>query len=278
MPPEPVFTIKDVYKIFYTPDRRDQRSTFAVRGVSLDIYPGTFVTFVGPSGCGKSTLLNMMSGLTFPSDGQILFRGQPIRKTNYQIGYITQHDNLLPWRTLLGNVQLALEYRGVPKPEREERARALINKVGLSGFESYYPRELSGGMRQRANLIRTLVYDPEVILMDEPFGALDAQTRLVLQDELLKLWSGSGKTIVFVTHDLVESIALSDQIVVFTQSPGEIKAIYDVPLKRPRDVFHIHKSEGFTETYDRVWVDLQQVLARAGLVKTGDGAAVQKGG
>jgi NitT/TauT family transport system ATP-binding protein len=165
--------------------------------------------------------LNLIVGLRQPSSGRIVFRNRPVTGINPEIGYVTQKDNLLPWRTLADNVELALEIRGIERAARRRRAHELIERVGLSGFEDHYPHELSGGMRQRANIIRTLIYDPELILMDEPFGPLDAQTRIVLQDQLLRLWSSTNKTIIFITHDLVEAITLADRVVVMTSRPGK---------------------------------------------------------
>jgi NitT/TauT family transport system ATP-binding protein len=241
------------------------RREFDVRGnnvlaldtLSLGLDQGEFVTVVGPSGCGKSTLLNLVVGLLPPSAGQILFRGRAVNGINPEIGYVTQKDNLLPWRTLIENVELALEIRGTAKDERRRRAEKLIAQVGLTGFEEHYPHELSGGMRQRANIIRTLIYDPELILMDEPFGPLDAQTRIVLQDQLLKLWLGSRKTILFITHDLVEAITLADRVIVMTSRPGRVKHIAAVPIPRPRDVYQIHTSPEFREVYDTLWRELR---------------------
>lgn len=171
---------------------------------------------------------------------------------NPEIGYVTQKDNLWPWRTLKNNVVFALEVRGVSKEEREERAERFIQKVGLAGFEEHYPHELSGGMRQRGNIIRTLIYDPVVILMDEPFGPLDAQTRMVLQNDLLRIWEENKKTIIFVTHDLVEAIALSDRVIIMTRRPGTVRDVIDVRIPRPRNVFAIHTAPGFKETYEKV--------------------------
>ncbi|MBI3998250.1 MAG: ABC transporter ATP-binding protein [Armatimonadetes bacterium] len=253
--------IRDVFKVFVARGDRHQRRAFlALRDVSLTIPSGRFVSFVGPSGCGKSTLLNMMAGLVRPTDGEVQYKGLSVDGINTDVGYITQDDNLLPWRTLQENVEVALEFRGVPADQRRERAARYIAMVGLSGFEHHYPHELSGGMRKRTALIRTLIYEPSVVLMDEPFGPLDAQTRVILQDELLRLWEGSGKTIVFVTHDLVEAIALSDEIALFSRAPGTIKRVYQVPLGRPRDVFHIHADPGFPEFYDRLWRDLKEEI------------------
>jgi NitT/TauT family transport system ATP-binding protein len=235
----------------------------AMDNVSLDIQEGEFVTIVGPSGCGKSTLLNILVGLFPPSTGEIRFEGTPVRGLNPEIGYVTQQDNLLPWRTLRRNVLLPIEFReGSISREAEERASALIRKVGLASFDHHYPHELSGGMRQRANIIRTLVYNPRVILMDEPFGPLDAQTRLTLQNQLLQLWAEERKTIVFITHDLTEAIALADRVVVMTGRPGTVKSITPIRIPRPRDVYHIHRSEAYREVYDKLWEELRTEVAK----------------
>ena len=229
----------------------------ALESIDLDVAESEFVTIVGPSGCGKSTMLNLIVGLLRSSSGRITFRGEPIDGICTKIGYVTQKDNLLPWRTLIQNVELSLEIRGVEKTERRRRAEDLIHRVGLGGFEEHYPHELSGGMRQRANIIRTLIYDPELILMDEPFGPLDAQTRIVLQDQLLKLWAATRKTIVFITHDLIEAITLADRVVLMSSRPGRIKSIENVSIPRPRDVFKIHESPEFRAVYERLWQQLR---------------------
>ncbi|MBI2369432.1 MAG: ABC transporter ATP-binding protein [Deltaproteobacteria bacterium] len=209
----PVIDIDHVYKLYTTRAPGGAGTLLALRDITLDVADGEFVTLVGPSGCGKSTLLHMVAGLHPATAGAIRYKGREVTQVNTGIGYITQGDNLLPWRTLQGNVELAMEFKGLPPAERRERAREYIHLVGLDGFEEFYPHELSGGMRKRAGIIRTLAWDPPAILMDEPFGPLDAQTRTILQDELLKLWARTQRTTLFVTHDLVESIALSDRIV-----------------------------------------------------------------
>ena len=233
------------------------KKVLALDSVDLTIAEGEFVTVVGPSGCGKSTLLNLIVGLMRSSMGRIVFRGQPIDGISTKIGYVTQKDNLLPWRTLIENVEIALEIRAIEKSARRTQAQDLIDQVGLGGFEDHYPHELSGGMRQRANIIRTLIYDPEVILMDEPFGPLDAQTRIVLQDQLLKLWYASKKTIVFITHDLIEAITLADRVVLMSARPGRIKSIEEIAIPRPRDVFKIHEDAQFRSAYERLWQQLR---------------------
>lgn len=230
----------------------------AIDGITLDVAAGEFVTMVGPSGCGKSTILNIVSGLMPPTVGSITVDGHLSSGVTRDIGYVTQQANLMPWRTLVDNVAFPLEVAGVGKAERLGRARDLIQLVGLAGFEQAYPDQLSGGMRQRANIIRTMIYEPKVILMDEPFGPLDAQTRVVLQDLLLNLWSRAKSTIVFITHDLQEAIGLGDRVVLLSARPGRVARIETVPLPRPRDVFKIHDSPEFRALYDKLWLELER--------------------
>ncbi|GAA1271980.1 ABC transporter ATP-binding protein [Pseudonocardia aurantiaca] len=251
-----------VYKAFVARSGGSE-PVLALQDVTFDAQPGEFISLVGPSGCGKSTCLNLIAGLSGPSDGAVSHHGSPVRGVNTSVGYITQDDNLLPWRSLRGNVELGMELRGVERRERRERAQEFIELVGLSGFEDHYPHELSGGMRKRAGIIRTLVYDSSVVLMDEPFGPLDAQTRVILQAELLKLWERSRPTVLFVTHDLVEAIALSDRILVFTTNPGTIKRDYRVELPRPRDPFRIHETPGFSELHDALWDDIRAEIEKS---------------
>lgn len=254
---------RGVYKVFVATRGGQQEGFLALRDVGLEVQRGEFLTLIGPSGCGKSTLLNMFAGLVPPTTGPVLHDGAPIVGVNTRVGYITQDDNLLPWRTMLGNVELGLEFKGMVSRERRERALSYLHRVGLGGFEHHYPHELSGGMRKRVSIVRTLVDESDdVVLMDEPFGPLDAQTRLLLQDWLLRLWEGTGRTIVFVTHDLVEAIALSDRIAIFTRAPGTIKGIRRVPIARPRDVFRIHDAKGFGTIYKEIWEDLAQEISR----------------
>jgi NitT/TauT family transport system ATP-binding protein len=238
---------------------------FAIRELSFAVHEGEFLTIVGPSGSGKSTLLNLIAQIDAPTEGEIRFQGRPIASAtgaalrpgwDRQFGYVTQDDTLLPWRTLLDNVLFALRVQGRLSAQARERAAELMRAVGLEGFERYYPHELSGGMRKRAALIRTLVYDPPVILMDEPFGALDAQTRTQLQADLLRLWSLGRKTIVFVTHDIAEAIALGDRTLVFTRAPARVQSEHRIPLARPRDVRNIYVVDGFAETYEQIRKEL----------------------
>jgi NitT/TauT family transport system ATP-binding protein len=230
-----------------------QEPVAALEEVSLEIGYGEFVTIVGPSGCGKSTLLRLIAGLTPPSAGRIVYQGSEVRGLNTKIGYVPQESKLFPWLTLEENVAFGLDAKSYPREERNRRVRHLIQLAGLAGFERHYPAQLSGGMSKRASIIRALAYDPAVILMDEPFGPLDAQTRMVLQDELLKIWEQKRQTIVFVTHDLVEAVALADRVVVMTHRPGRVKDIIRVPMARPRNIFEIHRQPGFDEAYGRLW-------------------------
>ncbi|WP_100486703.1 ABC transporter ATP-binding protein [Sporolactobacillus pectinivorans] len=200
----------------------------------MKVENGKFVSIIGPSGCGKSTLFNIIAGLARPSEGQVLLDGKNITGESGHVGYMLQKDLLLPWRTILDNVIIGLEIRGVSKKKAREKALPMLQKYGLKGFEYDHPDALSGGMRQRAGLIRTLLDNKEVILLDEPFGALDAQTRLQMQNWLLQIWSDFQKTVLFVTHDIDEAIYLSDEIYVFTRRPGRIKTKIDVRLPRPR--------------------------------------------
>jgi NitT/TauT family transport system ATP-binding protein len=225
----------------------------ALDSVSFDVPAGRITTVVGPSGCGKTTLLRLVAGLTKPSSGEVIYRGKPISGLNTEVGFITQDSNLFPWLTACENVEFSLALQGMPKIERRERALEWLELVGLTGFADNYPKELSGGMQKRVSIARTLIYEPAVVLMDEPFGALDAQTRMMLHYELLKIWDRQGQTILFITHDIVEAITLSDQIIVMTKRPGRVRAAYDVPLRRPRNVFKIFLEPHFDDFYATVW-------------------------
>ncbi len=258
-----LLSIERVRKEYFTRGKK----IMAVDTVDLAVAEGEFVTIVGPSGCGKSTLLNLIVGLLRASAGRIVFRGAPVDGICTKIGYVTQKDNLLPWRTLLENVEISLEIRGMEEKARRRAAKEWIERVGLAGFEEHYPHELSGGMRQRANIIRTLIYDPELILMDEPFGPLDAQTRIVLQDLLLKLWSATGKTIIFITHDLVEAITLADRVVLMSSRPGRIKSVEAINIPRPRDVFKIHENLQFRTAHEKLWQQLRPEVTAIELEK-----------
>ena len=248
--PDFVIKVQNVSKIFHTPS---QANLVALTDIELDVRPGEFVTVVGPSGCGKSTLLKLIAGFSPCSAGRILFQGEEVRGLNTRVGYVPQESKLFPWLTVEENVGFGLDSKRFSRADRERQVSQFITLAGLAGFEKYYPSQLSGGMSKRASIVRALAYEPPVILMDEPFGPLDAQTRMVLQDELLKIWEQKRQTIVFVTHDLVEAVALADRVVVMTHRPGKIKDVIQVPMTRPRNIFEIHRQEGFDEAYGRLW-------------------------
>jgi NitT/TauT family transport system ATP-binding protein len=251
--------IRDLEKTFV----EGSREVPAVAGVSLDVRDGEFVALVGPSGCGKSTILNMIGALIAPSAGRVMVDGQPVTdRAPRQVGYVFQKDTVFPWRTVEANIALGLQYRGVPPEARAARVREAIALGGLQGFEHAFPATLSGGMRQRVALLRSLVVDPEILLMDEPFGALDTHTKLTLHAELLALWEAKHQTVVFVTHDLSEAITLADRIVVMTRRPGRIKRVYDVKLPRPRDVIRLRESAEYLREYGEIWHELGQEFAR----------------
>ena len=252
-----VVEYRNVSKVFFKGDTR----IHALRNVTAEVETGELLAVVGPSGCGKSTLLNLTAGLMEPGLGDVIYAGKPISGVNTHVSYVTQRDNLLPWRTVEANINLPFEFglRGnMPSAERKERVQKYINLVGLKGFEKHYPAELSGGMRKRAQLARSLVYEPDVLLMDEPFGALDAQLRLMLQAELLKTWEGSGKTLIFVTHDLTEAISLADRVIVMSTRPGRIRTVERIELPRPRDVFTIRFIPEFGHYFERLWAALKE--------------------
>jgi NitT/TauT family transport system ATP-binding protein len=245
----------------------EQQDVLALDGVSFDVPPGKITTVVGPSGCGKTTLLRLASGLLAASDGAVFYKGTPVLGLNTNVGYVTQDSNLFPWLTALGNVEFPLAIRGVAPAERREKALHWLRLVGLEGFENHYPTELSGGMQKRVSIVRTLIYEPAVVLLDEPFGALDAQTRMGLHHELLELWREKKSTMLFITHDLVEAITLSDQIVVMTRRPGRVKEIYEVPLVRPRNVFEIYLEPGFDAAYAALWKHFKSEIGIVGVAK-----------
>jgi NitT/TauT family transport system ATP-binding protein len=237
--------------------------TFHVRGqviralhpVDLGVQREEFVAFVGPSGCGKSTVLNLTAGLLAPSEGRVLYGGAPVSDLNRRVGYMTQKDTLLPWRRTADNIRVALELacRQTPRAEADERVARMVELVGLKGFENHFPNELSGGMRKRTLLARTLIYEPETLLMDEPFGALDAQLKLVMLDQLQELAQQRRMTVLFVTHDLGEAIALADKVVVFSARPGRIRVVRRIDLPRPRDVFKIRFTLEFAHYHEELW-------------------------
>ncbi|MCL5265697.1 MAG: ABC transporter ATP-binding protein [Chloroflexi bacterium] len=245
-----------------------QGSVFtALEDANLDIATGEFVALIGPSGCGKSTLLNIVAGLISPSGGTVLIEGEDYNGRRHpQIGYVFQQDTVLPWRRVYDNVLLGLEYRDVPKSERPAKAARFLSMAGLQGFENYYPYQLSGGMRRRLALVMTLVVEPSVLLMDEPFGALDAFTKMFIHNELLQIWDQFRQTILFVTHDLSEALTLSDRVIIMGTRPGRILAEYQVKLPRPRNVIRLREDESFLRQSREVWDLLASELERQDLL------------
>lgn len=236
----------------------------AVEDITLTFEAGEFVSIVGPTGCGKSTTLSAISGLRSPSRGEVRVGGEKVQGVRRDVGFVFQQDALLPWRTALQNVQMPLRFRGVPKKEARERAREWLARVGLAKFERAYPHQLSGGMRKRTAIAATMVYEPQLLLMDEPFSALDVQTRNIMENDLLQVWEQSGhQTVVFITHDLEEAIGLSDRIIVMTASPGRVLGDYRVDLPRPRNLLDAKLEPGFMELYRRIWADLEGEVMKA---------------
>jgi len=237
--------------------RRGDSVVEALRDFNLDIARREIVAVIGPSGCGKSTLLNMIAGLYAPSKGRIVYKGSAVTDVNTDVGYMTQKDNLLPWRNVRDNIAFPLELAGVARPEREARADAVMKQVGLDGFEMRFAHELSGGMRKRACLARMILYGAETALLDEPFAALDAQLKLVMHDLLLRLADQTGQTVVFVTHDLMEAVTLADRVIVCTRRPAMIALGMKIDLPRPRDVLNVRFTNEFKELYDALWERLR---------------------
>jgi NitT/TauT family transport system ATP-binding protein len=236
----------------------------AVRAASLSVQDGEFVSLVGPTGCGKSTLLNLAAGLQAPTQGSVTVFDAPLRGLNARAGYLFQADALFPWRTALDNVAIGLELRGVGKSEARERAQDWLRRVGLGSHAAKYPHEMSGGMRKRAALAQTLILEPRMLLMDEPFSALDVQTRQLMENELLNLWAQDRRCVLFVTHDLEEAIALSDRVVVLSAGPASRPiAEYVVDLPRPRDVQEIAMHPHFVELHRAIWRALKQEVMKA---------------
>ncbi|MGW0810206.1 ABC transporter ATP-binding protein [Nonomuraea sp. NPDC002799] len=252
-------SIRNVTKTFQVRDA-DEDFT-AIAGIDLDVRDGEFLTLVGPSGCGKSTLLDLVAGLTGPTTGEILIDGKPITGPGLDRGVVFQQYALFPWRTAQANVEFGLEAKAVPKKERARRAREHLALVGLSGFEERFPHELSGGMRQRVAIARSLAFDPDVLLMDEPFAALDAQTRESLQEELLHVWQHTGKTVIFITHGIDEAVYLGQRVAVMTSRPGRIKEIVEVDFdSREGD---LRADPAFGEYRHRLWTLLRDEVAAA---------------
>ncbi|MFC0331502.1 ABC transporter ATP-binding protein [Paenibacillus sepulcri] len=245
----PKLEIRDLKVEYYT----KTQTTVALEKVQLSVADGEFVSVVGPSGCGKSTLLKVVSGLLQPAEGAAYIDGQMVQGVPDQVGMVFQNDALLPWKTAFDNVRLPLEIKGLPRDEQIREAERLLKMVGLEGFRDYHPKQLSGGMRKRVALARTFAYDPDIYLMDEPFGPLDAQTRVKIGEEFLKIWEKVGKSVLFITHDIEEAIALSDRVIVMSARPGRIKAEFKINLKRPRPFYDIRFDPVFKELQREIW-------------------------
>jgi NitT/TauT family transport system ATP-binding protein len=251
----PAVELREVYKRFRT---ATGESYTALRDMNLTVRAGEFLAIVGPTGSGKSTTLTLIAGLERPSAGEVRVRGEPLSDLNPYVGYVFQADAVFPWKNVLENVAAGPLFRGVAQDAAYARARNWIQRVGLAGFEQYYPHQLSGGMRKRVALAQTLIIEPQILLMDEPFSALDVQTRTLMEDELLALWSTLEATTIFVTHDLEEAIALADRVCVLTAGPATVKGIYEIDLPRPRRVGEIRFDSHFVELYREIWEDLKE--------------------
>jgi NitT/TauT family transport system ATP-binding protein len=247
---------RNVNLTFRPPNRGPVR---ALHGFDIDVREGEFLSIVGPSGCGKSTFLNVLLGLIKPDSGDIRLDGRVIAGPGTDRAMVFQEFGLLPWRTVQNNIELGLELKGMPADARQEISQRLIEMVGLAGFEGHYPHELSGGMKQRVGLARALATDPDVLLMDEPFAALDAQTRDLMQVELLRIWLAAKKTVLFVTHQIEEAIYLSDRVMVMTKRPGRTKKIFDIELPRPRD-YEMRVTPQFNELKLEIWNTLKDEI------------------
>ena len=238
-------------------------SYFAAKDIDLTVMPGKFVSIVGPTGSGKSTVLNMAAGLMAPSEGEARSFGAAVAGVNRRASYMFQQDALLPWKTVLDNVSLGLIMRGVGKKEAAAEARRWLAKVGLSNFEDRYPHQLSGGMRKRTSIAQAWIVNPDILLMDEPFSALDVQTRQIMENELLDIWQESGKAVIFITHDLDEAIALSDEVVLLSAGPAShVVARYDITLPRPRNLLEIRDDPQFVELHREIWGRLRDEVAK----------------
>lgn len=238
-------------------------SYFAVRDINLKVEPGRFVSIVGPTGSGKSTILNMAAGLLNPSSGTAHSFGEPVHGVNRRASYMFQQDALLPWKSVIDNVSLGLTMAGVPKAEAYDESRRWLEKVGLKNFADRYPHQLSGGMRKRTAVAQAWIVNPDILLMDEPFSALDVQTRQIMENELLQLWQESNKAVVFITHDLDEAIALSDEVVILGAGPGStVVGSYQIDIPRPRDLLDIRDDPKFVELHREIWGRLKVEVSK----------------
>jgi NitT/TauT family transport system ATP-binding protein len=251
-----LLTLSDVDKSFVVRRNAEDEEIHALAGVNFEVEEGEFLAIIGASGCGKSTLLRIIDGLLPPTRGQVLLHGRAVDSPGPDRGVVFQQSNLLPWRTVLRNVEFGLECQGVGTRERRERARGYVEMVGLAGFERYYPGQLSGGMQQRVGLARAFATEPEILLLDEPFGALDAQTRVLLQGELERIWSEHRRTAILVTHDIEEAIYLADRVLVMSSRPGRVKEVVSIGFPRPRSDA-VRSDPAFAELKGRLWEALR---------------------
>ena len=253
--PSPAIELINVSRRFLSPDGH---AFSTLQDFNLTVKRGEFVALVGPTGCGKSTTLNLITGLGTPSSGQVRVFGKPVNGIDPRIGFVFQADALFPWRNVIDNVVAGPLFRGRPKDEAYAKARDWLARVGLAKFEKHYPHQLSGGMRKRVSLAQTFINNPEILLMDEPFSALDVQTRVLMHEELLRLWSSTGAAVVFVTHDLEEAIGLADKVYVLTTRPATIKSVHTIDIPRPRVISDIRYDPKFIEISRRIWSDLKE--------------------
>lgn len=256
----PRLEARDVRMEYFQP--RTGRRLTALEGISLEVNAGEFVSIIGPSGCGKTTFLNIVDGLLKPTGGQVLLDGRPVAGPGPDRAVVFQDPCLLPWRTVARNVTYGVELQGRLTPETADRVRYFVEMVGLQGFEGYYPHELSGGMQQRVNLARALTVDPQILLMDEPFAALDAQTREVMQQELLTIWQQARKTVLFITHQINEAIYLADRVVIFSARPSRVKEVLRVDLPRPRPLA-LKRQPRFLELEDAAWKVIEEEVRKS---------------
>ena len=255
----PAIELINVGRRFVTPDGK---SMTALRDFNMTVARGEFVAVVGPTGCGKSTTLNLITGLAKPSSGEVRVMGGPVTGIDPGIGFVFQTDALFPWRSVIDNVVAGPLFRGIPSSQAYDSARQWLERVNLSGHESKYPHQLSGGMRKRVSLAQTFINEPQILLMDEPFSALDVQTRVLMHEELLQLWSQAKASVVFVTHDLEEAIALADKVYVLTAGPATVKSVYAIDLPRPRVVSEIRYDKAFIDISRTIWEDLRDEVQR----------------
>ena len=260
----PAIELINVSRRFLTPDGK---SLTAIRNFTMAVARGEFVAVVGPTGCGKSTTLNLVTGLARPSSGEVRVMGGPVSGIDPRIGFVFQTDALFPWRSVIDNVVAGPLFRGMAKDEAYAKAQTWLDRVNLTGHERKYPHQLSGGMRKRVSLAQTFINEPSILLMDEPFSALDVQTRVLMHDELLRLWSEAKASVVFVTHDLEEAIALADKVYVLTSGPATVKSVYTIDIPRPRIVADIRYDQKFIDISRTIWNDLREEV-QAGYAKS----------